>query len=155
MKVSSRIAVLSGVAIVAVAGTWTALSTASRSSTAAQLHGAVTIDPNQIFTRNVFVQEEPNNTKYTVDPGDVVDAQASCPKNLGSGSTVSAWSVIGGGYHMYGFDGAAVPSATAAYPSETDEAYKVVVANPKLASGPITFYVEATCMVVHEGPLAG
>jgi len=155
MKVRSRIAVLSGIAIFVVAGTWTALSTASRSSTAAQRYAGLTIDPLSVFVRNVVVVNVPNKKEYTVDPGDVVDAQAICPKDSRNGNTLNTWTVIGGGYHMYGFNGEAVPSATAAYPADETHSYKVVITNPKLASGPIRFYVEATCMDVQEGPLAG
>ncbi len=155
MKVRFRVAVLSGVAVVVVAGTWVALSTASRSSTATQLRADATIDPTSVFVRDVQVVNIPNKTQYTVDPGDVVDAQATCPKDSRNGTTLHTWTVVGGGYHMYGFDGAAVPSATAAYPADETESYKVVIANPKLASGPLSFYVEASCMDVQEGPLAG
>ena len=154
MKIRPRVALLSGVALVVVAGTWTALSTAAPLSSAAQRHAAHTIDPLSIFVQNVDVVNLPNKTEYTVDPGDVVDAQAVCPKDSKNGTTLHTWTVVGGGYHMYGFDGAAVPSATAAYPADESESYKVVIANPKLASGPIRFYVEATCMDVQEAPLA-
>ena len=155
MKVRSRVAVLSCIAVVVAAGPWTALSTASRSSAAAQLKTVPKIDPLSIFTLDVVVVNIPNTQAYTVDPGGVVAAQATCPKDSRKGTTSHTWTVIGGGYHMYGVNGDAVPSATAAYSADETESYKVVIANPKLASGAIRFYVEATCMDVQEGPLAG
>lgn len=153
MKFRFRIAALSGVAVLVGTGTWTAISVASRASTAARLQSALTVNPLSVVVKDVNVVQIPDQTVYSVDPGDVVDAQVACPKDSRSGNTLNTWTIVGGGYHMFGYDGAAVPSATAAYPSDKTATYKVVVANPKLASGPITFFVEASCMDVQSGPL--
>jgi hypothetical protein len=154
MKIRSRTAVLTGIAMLIATGTWTAFSTASGSSVAAGQHTFLSVDPLSVFVKDVQVVRVINQTVFTVDPGSVMDAEATCPKDSTKGNTLNTWTVIGGGYHMFGVDGAAVASATAAYPAlEAPEAYKVVITNPKLAANAVTFAVEATCMDVQSGPL--
>jgi hypothetical protein len=154
MKIRSRTIALIGIGALIAAASWTALSTASGSSRAAGHHALLSVDPLSVFVRDVQVIHVVNQKVFTVDPGSVMDAQATCPKDSRHGNTLNTWTVIGGGYHMFGIDGAAVASATAAYPAlEAPEAYKVVITNPKLAANAVTFAVEATCMDVQSGPL--
>jgi hypothetical protein len=153
MTVRSRATVVASIAVLLVGGTWTGLSIASGVSSAAERQAALKVNPLSVVVKDAGVASFPNQQVFTVAPGDVTDGEASCPKDSRQGNTLSSWFVVGGGYHMYGVDGAAVASATAAYPDIKSESYKVVVANPKLAASTVRFYVEANCIDVKEGPI--
>ena len=109
-----------------IAGIWMSVRPASAQGPGVTVIGGLT------FT-------EVYSAAKTVPPGDVVSAAVYCPGK--------EWNAITGGYTMSGIDGLTVASAVKDFPQKLTEApaWEVEVANPKAASGPVTFIAKVRC----------
>jgi hypothetical protein len=149
LKILVASVVLATLAGAAFAG----FSAASGTAVSRQSTHLLTVDPRSSFVRNAVDVAFDSKQKYNVAPGDSVSGTAYCPKDVKTNSSLKTWYVVGGGYVIGGDVGESIASATASYPTTASNAYRVVVSNPKAASGDVNFLVRASCLEVIEGPL--
>lgn len=155
MKLNSRVKVLCFCMAFGVlaASIWAGFSGASNSAARTQEHSALTVNPLSVFVSDTTVLYI-DSQKYNVAPGDSVSGSAYCPKDRkGLHAASYSYYVEGGGYVVGGEVGLSIASATAAYPTTASNGYRVVVSNPKAASGDVNFIVRASCLVVESDAL--